>query len=74
MLLNSAEKITDVIRTITSDILNNIWAEIEYRFDIVIATDGAHVEVYYIKLFELLYRIPQTTRLHQSQLPYKLIC
>jgi hypothetical protein len=46
ILLNSAEKITDVIRTITSDMLNNTWAEIEYRLDILGATNGAHVEVY----------------------------
>jgi hypothetical protein len=39
-------KITDVIRTITSDMLNNTWAEIEYPLDILRATDGAHVEVY----------------------------
>jgi hypothetical protein len=39
-------KITDVIRTITSDKLNNTWAEIEYRLDILRATNGAHVEVY----------------------------
>jgi hypothetical protein len=39
-------KITDVIRSITSDMLNNTWAEIEYRLDILISTNGAHVEVY----------------------------
>jgi hypothetical protein len=38
-------KITDVIRTITSDMLNNTWAEIEYRLDILRASNGAHVEV-----------------------------
>jgi hypothetical protein len=39
-------KITDVISTITSDMLNNTWAEIEYRLDILRATNGAYVEVY----------------------------
>jgi hypothetical protein len=39
-------KITNIIRTITSDMLNNTWAEIEYRLDILRATNGAHVEVY----------------------------
>jgi hypothetical protein len=39
-------KIMDVIRTITSDMLNNTQAEIEYRLDILRATNGAHVEVY----------------------------
>jgi hypothetical protein len=38
-------KITDVIRTITSDMLNNTWTEIKYRLDILRATNGAHVEV-----------------------------
>jgi hypothetical protein len=38
-------KITDVIRTITSDMLNNTWAEIECRLDILRATNGAYVEV-----------------------------
>jgi hypothetical protein len=38
-------KITDVIRTITSDMLNNTWAEIKYRSDILRATNGANVEV-----------------------------
>jgi hypothetical protein len=37
-------KIADVIRTITSDMLKT-WAEIEYRLDILRATNGAHVEV-----------------------------
>jgi hypothetical protein len=39
-------RIMDVIRTITSDMLNNTWAEIEYRLDILRATNGANVEVY----------------------------
>jgi hypothetical protein len=39
-------KITDVIRTITSDMPNNTWAEIEYRFSILRATNGAHVEAF----------------------------
>jgi hypothetical protein len=67
-------KITDVIHTITSNMLNNTWAEIDYHLDILRATNGAHVEVYQVKLFELLYRMPQTTCFHQSQLPPKLIC
>jgi hypothetical protein len=39
-------KIMDFIRTITSDMLNNTWAQIEYHSDILKATNGAHVEVY----------------------------
>jgi hypothetical protein len=38
-------RITDVIRTITSDMLNNTWAKIKYRLDILRAANGAHVEV-----------------------------
>ena len=32
--------------TVTVDMLARTWLEIEYRLDILRATDGAHVEVY----------------------------
>ena len=32
--------------TVTVDMLARTWLEIEYRLDILHATDGAHVEVY----------------------------
>lgn len=67
-------KITNVICTITSDMLNSTWAEIEYRLDILSATNGAYVEVCLVKLFELLYRTPKTTWSHQSEIPPKLMC
>jgi len=32
--------------TITEDMLQNTWREIDYRLDVLRATKGAHVEVY----------------------------
>ena len=32
--------------TITEDMLQNTWTEIDYRLDVLRATKGAHVEVY----------------------------
>jgi len=45
-LLVSKQKITDAFTTITEDILENRWTEIDYRLDVLRATKGAHVEVY----------------------------
>ena len=39
-------RITDAFVTITGDILENTWREIDYRLDVLRATEGAHVEVY----------------------------
>jgi hypothetical protein len=30
------------------EMLENTWREIEYRFDLVLATKGAHVEIFTI--------------------------
>ncbi|KAG8239388.1 hypothetical protein J437_LFUL015662 [Ladona fulva] len=38
--------ITDAIVTVTEDMLQRTWQEIEYRLDILGATNGSHVEVY----------------------------
>jgi hypothetical protein len=38
--------IHDTIATVPMDMLERTWQEIEYRLDIVRATNGAHVEVY----------------------------
>ena len=38
--------IIEAIDTVTVDMLARKWQEIEYRLDIVCATDGAHGEVY----------------------------
>ena len=39
-------RIIEAIDTVTVDMLARTWPEIEYRLDIVCATDGAHIEVY----------------------------
>jgi len=39
--------ITDAFTTITEDMLENTWREIDYRLDVLLATKGAHVEVYW---------------------------
>jgi hypothetical protein len=38
-------KIVAEIETITPQMLENTWREIEYRLDILYATKGAYVEV-----------------------------
>ena len=40
-------RICDMIATITGEILIRTLQEFEYKLDIVHATKGAHVEVYY---------------------------
>ena len=39
-------RITDAFATITEDMLENTWREIDYRLDVLRATKGAHVEMY----------------------------
>jgi len=38
--------ITDAFVTVTEDMLENTWREIDYLLDVLCATKGAHVEVY----------------------------
>jgi hypothetical protein len=38
-------RIVAAIQTVTPQMLENTWREIEYRLDILRATKGAHVEV-----------------------------
>lgn len=40
------QRISEVIASVTPDMLANTWREIEYRLDVLRATNGAHVEVY----------------------------
>ena len=40
------QRIIEALDTVTVDMLAGTWLEIEYRLDILRATDGAHVEVY----------------------------
>ena len=39
-------RIIEVLATVNDEMLENTWREIEYRLDILRATNGAHVEVY----------------------------
>ena len=39
-------RITDAFATVTEEMLENTWREIDYRLDVLRATKGAHVEVY----------------------------
>jgi len=39
-------RITDASATITEDMLEYTWREVDYRLDVLRATKGAHVEVY----------------------------
>ena len=45
-ITNLKARIADVFATITEDMLENTWREIEYRLDVLRATKGAYVEVY----------------------------
>ena len=43
---NLKARVTDAFATVTEDMLENTWREIDYRLDILHATVGAHVKVY----------------------------
>jgi hypothetical protein len=43
---NLKARITDAFATITEDMLENTWREIDYRLDVLRATKGANVKVY----------------------------
>jgi len=45
-ITNLKARIADAFATITEDMLENTWREIDYRLDVLRATKGAHVEVY----------------------------
>jgi hypothetical protein len=45
-ITNLKAKITDAFATITEDMLENTWREIDYQLDVLRATKGAHVEAY----------------------------
>jgi len=45
-ITNLKTRITDAFATITEDMLENTWREIDYRLDVLRATKGAHVEVH----------------------------
>jgi hypothetical protein len=39
-------RIRDVVATVTPNMLQATWNEVEYRLDICRATKGAHIEIY----------------------------
>ena len=43
---NLKARITDAFVTITEDMLENTWREIDYLLDVLRATKGSNVEVY----------------------------
>jgi len=45
-ITNLKARIPDAFATITEDMLENTWREIDYRLDVLRATKGAHIEVY----------------------------
>jgi len=45
-ITNLKARITDAFATLTEDMLDNTWREIDYRLGVLRATKGAHVEVY----------------------------
>ena len=40
------QRITDALATIDEAMLQRTWQEIDYRLDVLRATNGAHIEVY----------------------------
>jgi hypothetical protein len=49
-------RIRDALAAMAEEMMEKTWREIEYRLDVLRATNGAHVEVYYCStkiLFEL---------------------
>ena len=59
-ITNLRARITDALAIITDDMLENTWRETDYRLDVLHATKGAHVEVYWCvvkkKLLELHFK------------------
>ena len=40
------ERITAAVEAIDEEMLKRMWTEIEYRLDILRATNGAHIAIY----------------------------
>jgi len=45
-ITNLKARITDAFATITEDMLENTWREIDYRLDLLRVRKGTHAEVY----------------------------
>lgn len=41
------QRIVDAFQTITPDMLDRVWKEVDYRLDVCRATNGAHIETYW---------------------------
>ena len=39
-------KLRDAVATVTPNMLQATWNEVEYRLDVCRATGGAHIEIY----------------------------
>ncbi|GBN34600.1 hypothetical protein AVEN_230528-1 [Araneus ventricosus] len=39
------QRITDVIQSVTPDVLTRVWEELDYRLDVCSTTNGAHIEL-----------------------------
>jgi hypothetical protein len=46
-VLDLPAKIAEALGTIITDMLQQTWAELNYRLDILHVTNGAHVQVYW---------------------------
>ena len=44
-ITNLKARKTDAFATVTEDMLENTWTEIDYRLDVLRVTKGAHIEV-----------------------------
>ena len=67
-ITNLKARITDAFATATEDMLENTWRETDYRFDVLLTTKGAHVEVYWcvVKKKNLLSYISKKKSLYST--------
>ncbi|GBM25238.1 hypothetical protein AVEN_153420-1 [Araneus ventricosus] len=42
-------RIVTAIQNVTPQMLENTWREIEFRFDVLRATKGSHVQIHYLR-------------------------
>jgi hypothetical protein len=57
-------RINNEVASLTPPTLENIWHEIEYRLDILRATNGAHIEMYWTRWVVLTSRADQFSASH----------
>ena len=50
------EHITAAVNSVTPDMLQRVWSELDYRIDIYRVTRGGHIECvsYHMKLYEFM--------------------